>query len=241
MQFLNNLGSSDQNAMNYDGQNHNILKAYSMLLYFAGSMVMHEPSEDCFVDFWQNGILKKLPVRSSNPNFMRAAAQLTESCQEKHLCGSSMSKDYERLFGRELLPLASPYESLYGLTPCMNTLQTPVRVTKFYDSYGWVSKFRGEVRDDHLGVELFFLTLLIEKLTELEDDACRKEMRKEIRRYLDKHVLSWVNKWNSRVQEEAGTLCYKGIGSLVVACAEDVYSLMGSPAENRTPIQDLKN
>ena len=45
-----------------------------MLFYFAGSMIMHEPSEECIVDFWEKGILKNLPVSSSNPNFVKAAS-----------------------------------------------------------------------------------------------------------------------------------------------------------------------
>ena len=50
-----------------------------MLFYFAGSMIMHEPSEECIVDFWEKGILKNLPVSSTNPNFINAASQLRES------------------------------------------------------------------------------------------------------------------------------------------------------------------
>ena len=69
----------------------------------------------------------------------------------------------------------------------------------------------------------------------------KKEMKKEIKRYLDKHILSWIGLWNSRVQEEAATLCYKGIGTLAVACAEDIYNLMSSPADSMTPLKDLKN
>ena len=54
-----------------NNQENNILKGYNMLLYFAGSMIMYEPSEECIVDFWTNGVLKKLPVSSSNPNLSR--------------------------------------------------------------------------------------------------------------------------------------------------------------------------
>ena len=54
-----------------------------MLLYFAGSMIMHEPSEECIVDFWEKGILKNLPVSSSNPNFIKAASQLRDSFTDK--------------------------------------------------------------------------------------------------------------------------------------------------------------
>lgn len=212
-----------------------------MLLYFTGSMVMYEPSEDCFVDFWQNGIVRKLPVRSSNPKFVKASAQLTESCRDENLCGKSMHHDYIKLFGRKELPLAPPLESQYSDIACEKSTNAPPRVTKFYDSYGWVSKFRGEVRDDHLGVELFFLTLLIDKYLELEDEACRVEMRREIKRFIGRHLLSWLGEWNKRVQENASTLCYKGIGTLAEACAEDLYSLMDQPVRSETDLSQLRN
>ena len=35
--------------MDNKSQNHNILKGYNMLFYFAGSMIMYEPSEECIV------------------------------------------------------------------------------------------------------------------------------------------------------------------------------------------------
>jgi hypothetical protein len=38
-----------------------ILKGYNMLLYFAGSMIMYEPVEECVADFWSNGMLSTLP------------------------------------------------------------------------------------------------------------------------------------------------------------------------------------
>ena len=72
--------------MEIRNENHNILKGYNLLLYFAGSMIMYEPNEECIVDFWKQGILTKLPVSSSNPNFAKAASQLRESCIDKSFC-----------------------------------------------------------------------------------------------------------------------------------------------------------
>ncbi|MCX6259712.1 MAG: hypothetical protein NTY95_02595 [Bacteroidia bacterium] len=69
----------DQNAL---------LKGYNMLLYFAGSMIMYEPVEECVVDFWSKGILKALPVKSNNTRFNTASSQLRESCKDKTLCRS---------------------------------------------------------------------------------------------------------------------------------------------------------
>jgi len=217
----------------------NVLKGYSMLLYFAGSMIMHEPSEECVVDFWKNGILNRLPVRSANPNFMKAAAQLRESCEDKKTCGKKLRSDFLRLFGRTDLPVAPAYESLYD-NDKLNLLLNRTTVSDFYKSYGWESKFKGRINDDHLGIELLFLTILVEKYLVLDDAACQGEMRKEIRRFISTHILSWVPDWNKKVQDTANTLCYMGIATLIVACAEDIYSLLGQPAASASE-KDLKN
>ena len=200
--------------------NHNILKGYNLLLYFAGSMIMHKPVEECVVDFWKQGILAKLPVSSSNPNFARAASQLRESCSDKSLCLERLNEDYYRLFATEDRALAPPFESLYT-----NGTESGQSVSGFYDSYGWRSKFKGKINDDHLGIELLFLTLLVEKYLVLDDQACVAEMRNEIRRFIDEHIFTWIRRWNSKMQELANTLCYKGIATLIYACVEDIYSL----------------
>ncbi|MCX6256014.1 MAG: molecular chaperone TorD family protein [Bacteroidia bacterium] len=212
--------------MDTKGPQHDILKGYNMLLYFTGSMIMHEPSEECITDFWTKGILKNLPVSSLNPNFIQAASQLRESCAEKTICVKIVDEDYIRLFARQELPLAPAYESLYRKKGDLNSDHHSASVTKFYNSYGWESKFKGKIKDDHLGIELLFLTLLIDRYMVLDDEACRVEMRKEIRRFIDYHILSWIPEWNKKVQVNANTLCFKGIGTLILACIEDLYSLM---------------
>jgi hypothetical protein len=92
-------------------KNHvNVLKGYNLLLYFAGSMIINIPTEECVIDFWLNGRLKKLPVTSSNPRFLKAAAFLRGSCEDKDLCRKNLSEDYYRLFDPDGLPLAPPFQ-----------------------------------------------------------------------------------------------------------------------------------
>ena len=116
-----------------------------------------------------------------------------------------------------------------------------LHVTEFYNSYGWESKFRGKISDDHLGIELLFLTLLIDKYLVLDDEACRSEMKNEIRRFIDQHILSWIPAWNKRMQEKAKTLCYKGIGTLIFACIEDLFSYLESKKDALNQDFNLKN
>jgi len=228
-------------AMDTESQQHNILKGYNMLLYFAGSMIMYEPSEECITDFWTKGILKNLPVSSSNPKFVKAASQLRDSCVDKTICGKILREDYIRLFARQELPLAPAYESLYQNIGQHFSSYNSASITEFYNSYGWESKFKGKINDDHLGIELLFLTLLIDKYLVLDDEACRGEMRKEIRRFIDQHILSWVPEWNKKVQTHSNTLCFKGIGTLILACSEDIFTLLDKKASTSFSINNLKN
>jgi putative dimethyl sulfoxide reductase chaperone len=211
--------------MDIENRQQSILKGYTMLLYFAGSMITYEPSEECIVDFLKNGIIKTLPVSSSNPNFVKAASQLRQSCDDSGLCGRSLKEDYIRLFSRPEMKLAPAIESFYNKSPHDLTSNQSESASEFYNSYGWVSKFRGKVQDDHLGVELLFLTRLIDKFLDMDDRVCRVEMRNEIVRFIDNHILSWVGQWNQKIQENSNTLTFRGIGSLILACAEDLRSL----------------
>jgi TorA maturation chaperone TorD len=201
----------------------NLIKAYNLLLYFSGSMIMNAPTEECVIDFWRNGSLKKLPVRSSNPRFLYAASILRQSCEDKDLCKQMLNEDYSRLFDKTGLLLAPSRESDFAFDGAGNNHETP---EEFYKSYGWQPESKSDIPDDHLGIELLFLTRLTDKYLQIDDEPSCREMRNEIRRFIDHHLLSWIPKWNENIQENAHTLCYKGIGTLIHACVEDIYTIL---------------
>ncbi len=198
----------------------NLLKGYNMLLYFCGSLIMYEPTEECVTDFFSDGILKRLPVASSNPRFIEAAGLLREPCSGKEICKADLIRDYRRLFATEGLQLAKPRESAYA-----SDYFPAKKVREFYDSYGWKSRPGEKVPDDHLGIELLFLTKLIDKYLQLDDEPCSCEMKKEIHRFISQHIITWLYEWNTKVQENSLSVYYKGIGNLVVACAEDLSGI----------------
>jgi TorA maturation chaperone TorD len=211
---------------------HNVLKGYNMLLYFAGTMIMFDPSRECIHDFWTQGILKNLPVSSRNPRFIEAASQLRESVDDQQNSFGMMKEDYVELFTGEGNPLAPPYESVYVNADSQLPGKHKPGVREFYKSYGWESKYNGKIPEDHLGVELLFLTLMVEKLLDMDDEFCNTEMRNEIRRFIKQHLMSWIPDWNKNVQQYAITLSYKGIGTLILACVEDLYIIMSQTNTN---------
>jgi TorA-specific chaperone len=203
----------------------NVLKGYNLLLYFAGSMIMNEPTEECIIDFWTSGKLKQLPVTSMNPRFIKAASELRESCEDKSICREKIANDFFRLFEEKGAPMAPAYASIYLSRKNRSEGQID-SVSDFYKAYGWKTKNGDGAKDDHLGIELLFLTRLVERYMVLDDDPCRNEMRKEIRRFIDHHLLTWVPEWNLDIQEFSQTNCYKGIGTLIHASLEDLHSLL---------------
>lgn len=225
--------------MEINSQN-NVLKGYNMLLYFAGSMIMFEPNEECITDFWTKGILKSLPVSSANPVFLTAASQLRESCLDSNFSGKMMHEDYLRLFAWDSA-LAPAFESLYKNHTPSSGKHNSESVTDFYSAYGWESKFKDKINDDHLGVELLFLTLMIEKYIEFDDEACRTEMKNEIKRFINKHILSWIPEWNKDVQAHSKTLSFKGVGTLILACSEDIISVLENIHQETPETSSSKN
>lgn len=221
-----------------DKTQKNLLKGYNMLLYFAGSMIMNEPVEECIIDFWHKGILKTLPVNSTNPRFLEAASQLRNSCTDRTTCRSLMQEDFRRLFLGDGIPLAPPFKSAYTDT-VLEEAKGKEKVSDFYDSYGWKKRVNYKADDDNLGIELLFVTLLIDKYAALEDEACRSALAGEIRRFIRDHIMVWLPEWHQRIQETAGTMCYKGIATLIYASCEDIYEIMGKPEPGFRP--DLRN
>jgi TorA-specific chaperone len=217
-----------------------VLKGYNMLLYFAGSLIMYEPDDECVVDFWSKGILKRLPVSSSNPRFIEAASQLRNSCKDLSVCRENLQNDFKRLFSTPALALAPPVKSFY-VDKQLTDQSNDEPVTDFYNSYGWKKRTRYNITDDNLGIELLFLTLLVDKYISFEDEACRSEMRDEIKRFIRQHVLSWLPQWNLRMQKYANTEGYRGIANLIHASCEDIYEVMDKKIQYGNQSEELKN
>ena len=206
------------------GTKNNLLKGYNVLLYFVGSMVTFEPTEECVTDFWKKGLFKRMPVLSNNPRFINAVSQLRASYNNQTVCSVLLKKDYQRLF------TGQPFSVPLFASQFTDSQEERNRITKeikeFYKIYGWEPKLRQKLPDDHLGIIVLFLTSMIDKLNSLDDEPCRREMRKEIVRFTERYILPWIGDWNQLVQKSAETLCYKGTANLLAAIMEDLREIM---------------
>jgi len=212
--------------INFEENNSDILKGYSMLLYFAGSFILNEPTESCIRDLVTEDIFKKMPVSSNNPNYILASSFLNNLNSSNEINYDHILADHLNLFGGSLTTMAPPYESYYMSKDHLLNQEQALEVNHIYRTYAWESALQGKVPDDHIGIEIQFLNLMLEKIHEIEDEACYRELSSDIKKFIDKHIQPWIREWNKDVQQNALSDFYKGIGYLVVACTQDVYHLV---------------
>jgi len=103
-------------------------------------------------------------------------------------------------------------------------------IRNIYRKHSWESKFKNKIPDDHLGIELLFLTHLIEKYINSQAILERQSLTNEIVEFIQEHMLSWVPRWKDDVVNNASTLAYRGIALLVSASLEDIKKIIGENA-----------
>lgn len=206
--------------------NNNLFTAYDMLLSFTGSFILFEPQQGCINDMVEKDMFGSLPLESDNPHFILGASYLRKINTEGNIDYDEIIDDHLELFGGKGKASAPPYGSVYMSKDHTMNDKSVMEVRKIYKAYGWKSKMEGKVPDDHLGIELQFINLLLAKYPELEDEVCRKEIRNDLVRFIERFINPWISDWNTNIQEHSASNLYRGIGHLTVACLEDVYSLM---------------
>lgn len=114
--------------------------------------------------------------------------------------------DYDSLFLGSDFHL-SPHESLHnyplGETPRLWG-KAASDVQAFYRSAGLMIDEESEVIPDHLGLELLFMSYLIEH-----------DLVEQQRKFMDEHLLPWVNEYCDEVERHAATTFYKEVAILL--------------------------
>lgn len=126
--------------------------------------------------------------------------------------------DYLKLFIGLGRPLAPPWESVYTSEDGLLFQAETLDVRAWYEAYGVESKMKYNEPDDHIALELEFISFLTgQAIQSLEDgdEAKALEYIKGLSEFLIKHPLQWVFSWCKLVEDNAKGQFYKGISLLV--------------------------
>ena len=202
-----------------------LLQAYTALFLFLGGSVSMSPGESGLPHLCDAGLLRNLPVESRNSRFGQASRLLKSPCPFKQQCNHTVTENYGSLLscdtGAEAYPAASRWRNSGTITG-----EHHRSLTQLYSRYGYSKAVDDDLEPDHLGIELLFTNLLIEKYLTEDDFEIREMIRKELLEFINTEMLTWLPRWAEKVSVKSVTKCYTGISGLIIGGLEDVRDIL---------------
>jgi TorA maturation chaperone TorD len=210
------------NSMNTHDE---LLQAYTTLFMFLGSSVSMPPEQSGLPHLCDSGMLRNLPVESQNHHFINATRLLKSPCMHKQHCHMAIGNNYHDLMSDGNASSAYPAASHWISTDAAPGEHRD-RLCGLYRRYGYRREKDCRLEADHLGIELLFTNLLIEKYLTEDDNEIKEMIRKELLAFISDEMLRWIPLWADKVAENSVTKCYTGISRLIVGSLEDVKDIL---------------
>jgi len=220
------LNTSHYNSINTP---EDLLQAYTALFIFLGGSVSMSPEESGLPHMCDSGLLRNLPVESQNTTYGSASRLLRSPCPFKAQCHHTVSGNYDSLFSGNRGAYAYPAASRWNGTGKVSETTAEehhVILGKLYSQYGYGSSQDCDLEPDHLGIELLFVNMLLEKYLAEDDSAVKNIIRDDLVDFINGEMLSWLPRWAEEVSEKSVTKCYTGISGLIIGALEDVRNIL---------------
>jgi putative dimethyl sulfoxide reductase chaperone len=128
-----------------------------------------------------------------------------------------LQSDYTRLFIGPGKVIAAPWESVYFGEERLTFQEQTLEVRNWYRRFGLQAEKIYQEPDDHIGLELLFLSRLAAlgvQALDKEDDSSFQELLEAQRGFLEQHLGAWALTWCGLVEINARTDFYRGLAYL---------------------------
>jgi TorA maturation chaperone TorD len=141
----------------------------------------------------------------------------------------SLTMDYTRLFIGLGEGFAAPWESVYFSEERLTFQEQTLQVRNWYRRFGLEAERINREPDDHIGLELLFLSHLaalgIQALDE-QDQTRFEELWAAQRDFHQQHLGAWALAWCDLVEGNARTDFYKGLAALTRGALSELSELL---------------
>ena len=195
------------------------LLAELLVLELLSKILYTYPDQKFLQQLYGNDLFQEIPFAGAQGSTV-AGLKLLRSWDEgnRNQLGFSilddLRADYTRLFhNTKGLPI-SPWESVYFGKERSLFEKSTLDVRNWYRRFGLRIENQGHEPDDHIGLELAFVSQLARlALVAMEEDDQAKfqNILEAKRRFLVEHPLKWVPLWAMQMQEYGKTDFYRGI------------------------------
>jgi TorA maturation chaperone TorD len=204
--------------------------AFSLAAAFLSGILLHPPGEEFLREIRERDLLEDWPILVRDPDTARGielikAAVLNDSPGRIQ----GLTDDFNRLFIGPGPASAPPYESLYVGREKVLFDRSTLQVREAYRRSGFRAREVNRMPDDHIGLELAFISRLCAPLP-------GREGRKDgstlpaLSRFLGGHTLRWVGTFCRLMAEGARTDFYRGAAFLLMGTLEALADLLGLPS-----------
>lgn len=208
------------------------LCAAQVALGLAARLLYDEPTDEDVANYLEPGLFADAPFGDDDEAvrmglaamdaWCRATARaVTNDAEALHGRASDLRSDWLNLLVGMGEPKAPAWAGCY-LNPSSAILgESALAVRRLYKRHGFQLQHQNQEPDDHLGLMLSFVSLLIQLELEGENRKdegalANVEASQECQaQLLQKYILPWLPLWRWSVEKFARTEFYRGVGDLV--------------------------
>lgn len=139
---------------------------------------------------------------------------------------AEIQEDFRRLFVDPYRLKVPPWESVYRSGKRQVFQEAALEVRRAYLAAGYTFEGMGNVPDDHIALELGFMSALCQAaLAEQTEEGKRANLSHQVD-FLRKHLLSWVPTFCDELKASASTDFFRGLSSLLAGFVQMDVSLL---------------
>ncbi len=205
-----------------------VLTGELLLLGLLGKIIYTEPEQAWLEPIFAEDIFSEVPLGADEAETVRGLELINAWVKANPLNAAVMEDlkaDYTALFlgpGKMLAPM---WESVYFSEERLVFQERTLEVRQWYRRFGLESENLYREPDDHIGLELFFMTRLAGlalQAVEEQDEAAFTAALDAQKEFYRSHLLLWGPTWANLVIDNARTDFYKGLGHLTLGSLQAV-------------------
>jgi putative dimethyl sulfoxide reductase chaperone len=200
------------------------LAGHALVLNLLGKLLYEPPTDDQLHALADEAVFDEFPLSVDRPAVADGLAALQQWARD-FVAGrpaadyEAVRSDHMHLFLGPGTVLAAPWESAQVDDEHLLFQTETLQVRSWYRRYGLQVIRLHQEPDDHVGLELAFLSHLAQMAQTAQstgDEAQLTEMLDAQRLFLKTHAQRWIPGWSALVIQHARTEYYRGLAPLTV-------------------------
>lgn len=189
---------------------------------FLKSLFLSEPTKELLKLILEENIIHNLPFKEEKElmndgiNDIEGFFSSEDILSDKDF--QDLHWDYTRMFIGPGKLLAPPWESAYLNEERLLFQEQTMEVRMMYVKYSFISQNYKYEPDDHIGLELDFMSKLSEELLEYYEESNKVEFNKVLNDqedFLNNHLLKWCDMFAKDIINNSDTGFYRGIAKVL--------------------------